>query len=81
MAAQQAAQLSDRNVIVIPTKTMMQGMAAAMAYAPENTPEVNRKRMEKAAADKLQYISYLIFHSKINVHTHIRRFRGICPGF
>lgn len=51
MAAQQAAQLSDRNVIVIPTKTMMQGMAAAMAYAPENTPEVNRKRMEKAAAN------------------------------
>ena len=38
-------------------------------------------RMEKAAADKLQYISYLIFHSKINVHTHIRRFCGICPGF
>lgn len=51
MAAQQAAELSDRNVIVIPTKTMMQGMAAAMAYAPENTPEVNRKRMEKAAAN------------------------------
>ena len=51
MAAQQAAELSDRNVIVIPTKTMMQGMAAAMAYAPENTPDVNRKRMEKAAAN------------------------------
>ena len=51
MAAQQAAELSDRNVIVIPTKTMMQGMAAAMAYAPENTPEVNRKRMEKAVAN------------------------------
>lgn len=49
MAAQQAAQLSDRNVVVIPTKTMVQGMAAAMAYAPENTPEVNKKRMEKAA--------------------------------
>ena len=51
MAAQQAAELSDRNVIVIPTKTMMQGMAAAMAYAPENTLDVNRKRMEKAAAN------------------------------
>ena len=38
-------------------------------------------RMEKAAADKLQYISYLTFHCKINVHMHIRRFRGICPGF
>ena len=48
---QQAAELSDRNVIVIPTKTMMQGMAAAMAYAPENTLDVNRKRMEKAAAN------------------------------
>ena len=39
------------------------------------------RRMEKAAADKLQYISYLTFHSKINVHMHIRRFCGICPGF
>lgn len=38
-------------------------------------------RMEKAAADKLQHISYLTFHCKINVHMHIRRFRGICPGF
>lgn len=50
MAAQQAAELSDRNVIVIPTRTMVQGVAAAMAYAHENTPEVNAKRMEKAAS-------------------------------
>ena len=38
-------------------------------------------RMEKAAADKLQYISYLTFYSKINVHNHIQRFCGIWPGF
>jgi len=48
MAAQQAAELSDRNVVVIPTKTVVQGIAAAMAYASENTPEVNKERMERA---------------------------------
>ena len=32
LAAQQAAELSERNVIVIPTKTIMQGISAAMAF-------------------------------------------------
>ena len=32
LAAQQAAELSDRNVIVLPTKTIVQGISAATAY-------------------------------------------------
>ena len=35
MAAQQAAAISDRNVIVIPSKTMMQGLSAALAYSDD----------------------------------------------
>ena len=39
-----------RNVFVLPNNSNII-MAAAMAYAPENTLDVNRKRMEKAAAN------------------------------
>lgn len=31
------------------------------------------RRMEKAAADKLQYIPCLTFHGKINAHNHMLR--------
>ncbi len=67
MAAQQAAQLSDRNVIVIPTRTMVQGVAAAMAYACENTPDINAKRMEKAAASvKSGAVTYAVRDTSYN---------------
>ena len=67
MAAQQAAELSDRNVVVIPTRTMVQGVAAAMAYAHENTPEVNSKRMEKAAASvKSGAVTYAVRDTSYN---------------
>ena len=67
MAAQQAAELSDRNVVVIPTRTMVQGVAAAMAYAHENTPDVNKKRMEKAAASvKSGAVTYAVRDTSYN---------------
>ncbi len=45
LAAQQAAELSDCNVIVIPSKTIPQGIAAAMAFHPDLSPEENTTRM------------------------------------
>jgi len=67
MAAQQAAELSDRNVVVIPTRTMVQGVAAAMAYAHENAPDVNAKRMEKAAASvKSGAVTYAVRDTSYN---------------
>ncbi len=50
LAAQQAAQLcEDKNVIVIPTKNVAMGIAAAIAFQPEASPEDNAARMEEAA--------------------------------
>ncbi len=50
MAAQQAAQLiEDRKVVVIPTKTIPQGVAAMIAYVPDVTVEENEQRMTEAA--------------------------------
>jgi DAK2 domain fusion protein YloV len=48
LAAQQAAELSDRNVIVIPSKTIMQGLSAIMAYNAEGSAQSNEKRMKES---------------------------------
>lgn len=48
LAAEQAAELSSCNVIVIPTKSIQQGIAAAMTFLPELSLEENKKRMESA---------------------------------
>lgn len=48
LAAQQAAEVSECEVIVIPTKTIPQGIAAAMAFHPDLSVQDNIKRMEDA---------------------------------
>lgn len=46
LAANQAASLTeDKNIIVIPTKTIPQGITAMINYIPDNTPEDNTERM------------------------------------
>ena len=49
LAANQAAQISDKNVIVIPTKNVAMGIAAAVAFQPDLSAEENAARMEEAA--------------------------------
>lgn len=48
LAAQQAKTLSDRSIIVIPTKTIPQGIAALLAMDPEKDPEYNVDIMSEA---------------------------------
>lgn len=46
LAANQAASLTeDKNVVVIPTKTIPQGITALINYIPDSTPEENEERM------------------------------------
>ena len=50
LAAQQAARLCEgKNVIVIPTKNVAMGIAAAIAFQADSTAEENAARMEEAA--------------------------------
>ncbi len=50
LAAQQAAKLcEDKKVIVIPTKNVAMGIAAAIAFQPEQSAEDNAAEMEEAA--------------------------------
>ncbi|MFZ5352619.1 MAG: DAK2 domain-containing protein [Bacillota bacterium] len=48
LAANQAKSLTDKNVLVAPTKTIPQGIAALMALDTEKSPDDNIKKIEKA---------------------------------
>ncbi|MFD0959395.1 DAK2 domain-containing protein [Paenibacillus chungangensis] len=49
LAAEQAAELSERSVTVISTRTIPQGLAAMLAFKEEETPERNAEWMTAAA--------------------------------
>lgn len=51
LAAQEAARLTEANVILLPTKTIPQGVAACMAYSTDATIEENEAAMREAFAD------------------------------
>ena len=48
MAAQQAAEIADRNVIVIPSRTVPQGISALLAYDPDADVNANTEAMNEA---------------------------------
>jgi DAK2 domain fusion protein YloV len=48
MAANQAAELTDKNIIVIPTKTIPQGITSVTVFDPEASLDDNKKAMEEA---------------------------------
>lgn len=51
MAAEQAAELSEKNVIVLPTKTIPQGITAVTMFNSDSTLEENTEQMKEAIAN------------------------------
>ncbi|MDO5477861.1 MAG: DAK2 domain-containing protein [Clostridia bacterium] len=49
MAAEQAAGISDKNVLVVPTKSIPQGISAMVSFNPEGEAEENASAMTSAA--------------------------------
>lgn len=45
LAAEQAKELSDKNVVVLPTKTLTQGISAMLAFDPDVSAEENTEAM------------------------------------
>lgn len=67
LAAQQAAQLADKQVFVIPTKNVAMGIAAAVSFQPDAAPEENAARMEEAAQHvKTGTVTYAVRDSEYN---------------
>ena len=66
-AANQAAELSKKDVRVVPTKNVAMGIAAAIAFQNELEPEENVKRMDEAAQHvKTGMVTYAIRDSEYN---------------
>ncbi len=68
LAANQAQQLvTDRKVIVIPTKTIPQGITALINYVPENTPEENEAAMnEEISLVRTGQLTYAVRDTRID---------------
>ncbi len=67
LAAQQAAKLSDRHVTVIPTKTIMQGISAAMAFNPDNrADEIERDMTDAFESVKSGSVTYAVRTTSFN---------------
>lgn len=67
LAAQQAAELSKKNVVVVPTKTLPQGISAALAYNCEEDFDTNVARMLKAQGNvKTGQVTVAVRDSGIN---------------
>ncbi len=67
MAAEQAASVAPCGVSVIPTKTVPQGLAAAIAFNPEADVEMNEQAMNAAAsAVKSGQVTYAVRDTSID---------------
>ena len=66
-AANQAAELSSKDVRVIPTKNVAMGIAAAIAFQNDISPDENMQRMNEAAQHvKTAMVTYAIRDSEYN---------------
>ena len=71
LAANQARDLTeDKNIIVIPTKTVPQGITAVINYVPEKSPEENAAAMEEEIARvKTGQLTYAVRDTHIDDKT------------
>lgn len=77
MAAQQVLRFSDKTVTVIPTKTIAQGIAAALALDPENAL---RSEAEMLQAAKQVKTGMVTFAARDSETFHRGDILGICEG-
>ncbi len=67
MAANQAKEISDKNIVVIPTKTIPQCVSAMLKFSPSKTSEQNEALMNKVIADvKTGQITYAVRDTQID---------------
>lgn len=65
LAAQQAAEMAEKQAFVIPTKNVAMGIAAAVAFQPDVSGQENARRMDEAAQRvKTGTVTYAVRDSK-----------------
>ncbi|BDF58308.1 phosphatase [Christensenellaceae bacterium] len=82
LAAEQASDLCKKNVVVLKTKTIPQGIAAAVAYDPEADIDANVKKMQRAIdMIKTGSITSAVRDTKINgTSIHLGELLGIAEN-
>lgn len=82
MAAEQAAELLDIEAAVVPTKTIPQGMAAILAFNPEETVENNKNNMTEGFAHvKTGQVTYAVRDTSIDgVEIHKDDYMALAEG-
>lgn len=83
LAAEQTIPLAtDREVVVIPTKTIPQGLSAMLAFDPDADAEVNREAMLEAAGNvDTGLVTFAARDSEFGGHTiHHGDILGLCNG-
>ena len=68
LAANQARDLTkDKNIIVVPTKTVPQGITAVISFVPERTPQENLEEMTEAIGNvRTGQVTYAVRDTKID---------------
>lgn len=67
LAAEQARELSSRNIIVIPTKTIPQGISALLAFDETTTEKINVENMKNAISNvKTGQVTYSVRDTEFN---------------
>lgn len=80
LAAEQAAELTeDKEIIVIPSKTIPQGIAAVINFMEDKTPEENEQQMlEEMSKVKSGQVTYAVRDTSIDGNTiHVGDIMGI----
>ena len=82
MAAEQAAELAEVDVAVVPTKTIPQGISALLAFHPENGLDDNKQQMELASQHvKTGQVTYAVRDTKIDgINIEKDHFMGLVDG-
>jgi dihydroxyacetone kinase-like predicted kinase len=82
MAAEQAAELAEGNVLVVPTQTIPQGISAILAFHPETDIVDNKKMMDEARKQvKTGQVTYAVRDTKIEgITIENGHFMGIADG-
>lgn len=82
MAAEQAAELSEADVVVVPSKTIPQGMSALLSFNPEDSLVNNQENMTKATkAVKTGQITYAVRDTQIDgLEIENGNFMGLLDG-
>ncbi|NBJ68444.1 MULTISPECIES: DAK2 domain-containing protein [Clostridia] len=82
MAADQAAELAEEDVRVVPTKTIPQGISAMLSFHPDHDLDTNQKAMDEARKQvKTGQITYAVRDTQIDgISIEKDHFMGIEDG-